>query len=286
MEVDWAEHYRKNHAKTQFKSEKESKNFWDTFSKNYAKNVLNKKNGWVENNIEYIKNEFKIDKNTSILEIGPGPGTYTIPLAKEVKEITVVEQSTGMIDILKNRMKEEEIDNINIIKKRWDDFKLDADSNHDIVFSSYSLGVDDMESALKKMNNYAEKYCCILTFGTRQAWRSIYNKIGESILEHDPKRKEYGITYILIYNILHQLGIYADVKISEKPFSQIFENLDEAAEHYLDRFRARGELNINDEQYSKIKEILSQELTKTEDFWKFEKNSKEALIWWKKEQNI
>ncbi|CAF30430.1 methyltransferase domain-containing protein [Methanococcus maripaludis] len=264
----------------------ESKNFWDTFSKNYAKNVLNKKNNEVKNNIKYLKNEFKIDKNTSILEIGPGPGTYTMPLAREVKEITVVEQSTGMIDILKNRMKEEEIDNINIINKRWDDFKLDADSNPDIVFSSYSLGVDDMESALKKMNNYAEKYCCILTFGTRQAWRPIYNKIGESILEHDPKRKEYGMTYILIYNILYQLGIYADVKISEKPFLQTFENLDEAAEHYLDRFRARGDIKLNNEQYSKIKEILSNELTKTEDSWKFEKNSKEALIWWKKEQNI
>ncbi|MBA2861892.1 class I SAM-dependent methyltransferase [Methanococcus maripaludis] len=248
--------------------------------------MLNNKNGWVGHNIDYLKNEFNIDKNTSILEIGPGPGTYTIPLAKEVKEITVVEQSTGMIDILKNRMKEECIDNINIINKRWDNFELNREFNPDIVFSSYSLGVDDMEESLKKMNNYAEKYCCILTFGTRQAWREIYNKIRESIFEQKPERKEFGMTYILIYNILHQLGIYADVKLSEKSFSQTFNNLDDAAEHYLDRFKARGELTLNDEQYSKIKEILSEELTKAEDSWTFTKTSKEAMITWKKEQNI
>ncbi|WP_459202614.1 methyltransferase domain-containing protein [Methanococcus sp. CF] len=285
MEIDWAEYYRKNHAKTQFKSEKESKNFWDSFSKNYAKNVLNK-NERIEKNVEYFKNAFDINKNTSILEIGPGPGTYTIPLSKEVGEITVVEQSTGMIDILKNRMKEEEIDNINIINKRWDDFKLDCSFKPDIVFSSYSLGVDDMESALKKMNNYAEKYCCILTFGTRQAWREIYQKIGQVILKNDPERKEYGLTYILIYNILYQLGIYADVKITEKPFLQTFETLDEAVNHYLDRFKARGELKLIDDDYLKIKEILSQELTKTEDSWRFEKNSKEAMVLWKKEHDI
>jgi len=264
----------------------ESKNFWDTFSKNYAKNVLNNKNGWVKNNINHFKNEFNLDKNTSILEIGPGPGTYTIPLAKEVEEITVVEQSTGMIDILKNRMKEEEIDNINIINKRWDNFGLNAEINPDVVFSSYSLGVDDMEESLKKMNNYAEKYCCILTFGTRQAWRGVYSKIRESIFEQKPEKKEFGMTYILIYNILHQLGIYADVKLSEKPFSQTFADLDEAAEHYLDRFKARGDVTLTDEQYLKVKEVLSKELTKTEDSWKFEKNSKEAMITWKKEQDI
>lgn len=285
MNVDWAEHFRKNYAKTQFKSETESKNFWDNFSTNYAKNVL--KNERIEKNMGHFRNLFGLNKNMSVLEIGPGPGTYTIPLAKEVKEITVVEQSTGMLDILKRRIEEEGITNINIINKRWDDVSLNENFlKHDVVFSSYSLGVDDMAESLKKMNNSAEKYCCILTFGTRQAWKEIYNKIGEVILENDPNRKEYGITYILIYNILHQMGIYADVKISEKPFSQIFESLDEAAEHYLNRFKARGEIIPTEEQMSKIKEILSEELIKNEDCWKFERNSKEAMIFWKKENEI
>ncbi|ABR53961.1 Methyltransferase type 12 [Methanococcus vannielii SB] len=282
MEIDWAEHFRKNYAKTQFKSETESKNFWDSFSKNYAKNVL--KNERIEKNMNYFKNNFELDENTSILEIGPGPGTYTIPLAKEVKEVTVIEQSTGMIDILKNRMEEEGLTNINIINKRWDDVQLGNDFlNHDIVFSSYSLGVDDMEDSLKKMNDAAKKYCCILTFGTRQAWKEIYNKIGEVLIENDENRKEFGLTYILIYNILHQIGIYADVKITEKPFSQVFCDLDEAVSHYLERFKARGKIYPTKEQISKVKDILSTELTKTEDSFKFEKFSKEAMIYWKKE---
>jgi hypothetical protein len=187
-----------------------------------------------------------------------------------------------MIEVLKRRMKEEGIDNINIINKRWEDVELYKDfDEHDIVFSSYSLGVEDMYIALKKMNDTARRYCCILTFGDRAGWREIYGKIKEVL--YGNKKEEFNLSYIYIYNILYQMGITANVKITKKPFVQEFKSLDDAVEHYLRRFREVDGINPTEEQLEKIKDILRNELTKTENGWKFERITKEAMIWWEKE---
>lgn len=52
----------------------------------------------------------------TILEIGPGIGTLTIPLARQTKKIIAIEQDRKIATILENRLKKLNISNVEVIK--------------------------------------------------------------------------------------------------------------------------------------------------------------------------
>ena len=66
-----------------------------------------------ENIIDSIINKADIDKNTLVIEIGPGAGSLTYKLAKNAKNVICYEIDTTLKDILDNNLKE--FDNVDII---------------------------------------------------------------------------------------------------------------------------------------------------------------------------
>ena len=56
-----------------------------------------------------------ITKKDVVLEIGTGIGTLTIELAKKAKKVIAIEQDKKICEILANRLKEEKIDNVELI---------------------------------------------------------------------------------------------------------------------------------------------------------------------------
>ena len=91
-----------------------------------TKNILNK------NGIKLNKNlgqNYLIDKNKRdqiisfgniteddvILEIGSGIGTLTIEVAKRAEKVITIEQDSKICEILKRRLKDEKIDNVEVI---------------------------------------------------------------------------------------------------------------------------------------------------------------------------
>lgn len=66
-----------------------------------------------ENIIDSIINKAEIDKNTLVIEIGPGAGSLTYKLAKNAKNVLCYEIDTSLEEILKNNLKE--FNNIEII---------------------------------------------------------------------------------------------------------------------------------------------------------------------------
>nr|WP_054858353.1 hypothetical protein [Methanobacterium formicicum] len=85
--------------------------------------------------------------------------------------------------------------------------------------------------------------------------------------------------YIYVYNILHDLGIYANVEMLESNTRNYYSNVEEA----LDRLRWRiGDLNKDEE--SILREYLEENMIKTTDGTITYSNGKAdwVLIWWKK----
>ena len=70
-----------------------------------------------------IVNFGNLNFNDVVLEIGPGIGTLTLEIAKKVKKVVAIEQDLAISKILKNRLEEESIENVEIINK--DALKID-----------------------------------------------------------------------------------------------------------------------------------------------------------------
>ncbi len=79
-------------------------------NKNLGQNYLIDKN-----KRDQIINFGDIKKDDVILEIGTGIGTLTIELAKRAKKVIAIEQDAKIYEILAQRLKDENIDNVELI---------------------------------------------------------------------------------------------------------------------------------------------------------------------------
>jgi len=121
------------------------------------------------NNYEYGRNIVNslndvLSENFKVLEIGPGPGTLTIPLARKVKKILTIESSKRAASYLAKNIEEKQIKNVEVINKDWEkvDDKNIKDSFSLVVCSHFLWQMKDIEKHLKRMENASNKYCAVI----------------------------------------------------------------------------------------------------------------------------
>lgn len=244
--------------------------------------IWNKKARWYDDIVKKndraarMISKLDIDSECTVLDIGAGPGTMAIPLAKVVKHVTAIEPSSGMLRCLKKNARDSCVTNISCINKRWEDIVPSEDIGQcDIVIASFSLIMLDMKAALAKMNELAAKYVYLFTFvgDPKRDYSGLWLKLyGEEYIP-DPD-------YIYIYNLLYNMGIFPNVEIIENKYRESFSNLEEAA-RYLKEILDISSLEKEEEEI--IKSHIREALTfKDGTVWS-SYEIKTAVIWWKKE---
>ena len=219
-----------------------------------------------------------ITPDSRILDIGAGPGTLALPLARMAREVTAVEPSECMRNCLHETMDELGITNISVVPKLWEnvDISKDLTPPYDVVIASYSLGFPDLREGLLKMAVVSCRYVYIFWFADMVSpWQKNYRDIWEKL---------YGIPYTeykkpnIIFNLLHQMGIYANVEITKEEVTQKFSSLEEAVSD-----QGAG-LNLeNTEQYDILRKYLEERLQVEGGLFIMRTVSPRAKIWWKKE---
>ncbi|WP_163100112.1 class I SAM-dependent methyltransferase [Peribacillus alkalitolerans] len=152
----------------------------------------------------YEKVKQHIPRNSSCIEIGPGWGNYTFPLSKDVRSLTLVDGSESVLAYLQQYFENDAP--VQFVHSKWEEAQIEP---HDVV-----IGVNcfyrlyEMNEALKKMNALAKKRVIIgLTTGPIQPHYVILDEQFGYEIKY-PRRD-----YIMIVNILYQLGIYADCEM-------------------------------------------------------------------------
>jgi 16S rRNA (adenine1518-N6/adenine1519-N6)-dimethyltransferase len=90
--------------------------------------------------IRQIIEKAGFDKLDDVLEIGPGMGALTIPLAKEVNSITAVEKDSRMVNHLRQKLEESNISNVTVI-------------NNDILKADFVALAGDRKNRIKVIGN-------------------------------------------------------------------------------------------------------------------------------------
>lgn len=116
---------------------------------------------------------------SSVLEIGCGPGNLSMALAAWGYRVTAMDQSLGMIQVLKDKIRTTGMPGIASLAADWN--TLDAARNHDLVIAAFfpeaccPQGVFRMERLAK--------HACVLVLGNgvpafpfyRQIWKKVMN---------------------------------------------------------------------------------------------------------------
>ena len=121
------------------------------------------------NNYEYGRKAVEalseiLDKDFEVLEIGAGPGTLTIPLAKKVKKVVAIESSEMAVEYLKRNIEGSQVENVEIMNENWLEVEdREIEDRFDLAVCSHFLWqVEDIDKHLKKMENASKRYCAVI----------------------------------------------------------------------------------------------------------------------------
>ena len=272
-EIDWAGMWRKSLEESSWGQRAGKPEYWDGRVDRFE-GVIKQ-----SNREAMIMSRIEIEPDYSVLDIGAGPGTVAIPLAKAVKGMTAVEPSNGMLARLKENATKENLSNITCIPKKWEDIEMGKDieaGEHDVVIASYSMLMKDIENALLKMNDAAKR--CVYIFagaGRKKAGSSFW-----ATFHHGKPSPDY----IYLYNILYQLGIYANVDIIDSNYDMQFHDLEAAVQHYIQHFKGWMDISSGNNE-EKLRAYLSENLVEENGMLSLKQKLKSAMIWWRKENN-
>ncbi|MEW6380133.1 MAG: methyltransferase domain-containing protein [bacterium] len=134
--------------------------YWEQFSENYFQNRTSGPH--YQEVLERILKE--IPKGDTLIEIGPGPGIFTLALITHVGWLTAVEPSPAAVNVL--RSKTAHFDNLRIVNHSWEEAVIEP---HDVVFAAGVLYVFyHLEAALRKMIHHARQEVLLVTLHDEQ----------------------------------------------------------------------------------------------------------------------
>jgi len=97
----------------------------------------------------------------SVLDVGCGSGMYTIRLAREAAQVTALDISETMLDILREDAETQGIDNIDYVCSEW--MQYDSDATFDVVFCSMTPAIQTEASRLKLLQ-HARRWTIFMGF--------------------------------------------------------------------------------------------------------------------------
>ena len=262
-EIDWAYFWRKK-----LEAKKDRGKDWNKAAPNFGKSA--RKDDYHTRLIEKIN----VSKDDTILDLGCGEGSITIPLAKRAKSVTGVDSAYKMLEILNEKAQKEGIGNIKTIEEDLTNITIDNVGKHDIIVASRSLnGVLDIKETIANINEIADKYVYITLFGPNN-WkieREFYEYIDKEYFEFPSHR--------YFFNILIDMGIYPNVENLNIGQERQYESVEEAMESGKWRLDS-----LNDNEKEELRKYLGDILEENEDGKLSNPNDKAdwVLYWWKK----
>ena len=209
----------------------------------------------------------------TVLDIGAGPGTLAVPLAKRGCAVTVIEPSTLMIEAMGEYCKRAGVDaEIGVIPDIIDNLSSDKIGTYDYVVSSFAMAFPELKELLMKMNAAAKKQVHIFWFINTPSWGKVEEDLWHVI---HPGERIVRSHADLIWNCLYEEGIYANLTVHDMNSPTYYENAEDAVSEYVRRLCAE-----TDEQKDIVRWYIVSRILKTPNGYMLPDDGKYAHIWW------
>jgi len=203
--------------------------------------------------INFLKKHNVLRKNMSILDIGCGPGNFSIPLAKMGARVTALDPALNMLEILEQEIKEKNIQNIKVAQGLWEEIDIHQmgwQKKYDLVFASQSPGLRDIET-LQKMHECSNQYCFATGFDGKREM-TLYDAFCEKYLGRPYIKNSHDIIYLI--NLLYSLGFRPTVEFLD--LSRTEEYSPDEIENNLEEIILAEKLDLEDYK-TKIEDFLA-----------------------------
>lgn len=173
-----------------------------------------------------------------VLEIGPGSGAFTLPLARAVQEVVAVEPSADLRTVLSRNLAQAGIDNVHLIPQPIESLgeaALEAVETlagpFDLAFASYSLYNEEIDTVIQNLVHLARHVVALMGTGEPREWEQALYRRFLGMERVAPPQVQY------LYPLLLEMGIYADVQVFWTSFNYVFDSEEALVEWWQRRFR-------------------------------------------------
>jgi SAM-dependent methyltransferase len=217
-----------------------------------------------------IAGRIKLDRDTTVLDIGAGTGVLTVVLSRMVKRVTAIEPSPAMFTVFQHHLKDTQRANVRCINTNWE--SIVHVEPHDVVLASFSLAMRDIKTSLLKMARLANKAVCLFTFAGNPVWD--YTVLWPMFFGEP---YDVGPDYMDLANVLYHMGVHANIEILPTNHGHTFESFEQALAFW------KANLNIDtDEDEIKLTAYLKKRLTEKDGQFHCLNSLHTAMIWWRK----
>lgn len=221
--------------------------YWDLRAEEFNNNVFRKEGHKKQTNvIDFLISKHMLNKDMEVLDIGCGPGRYSLEFAMKAKSVTGIDISPKMLQFAKENSKNIGANNVNFDQIPWDQVDLHKQKwtkKYDLVFASMCPGINNSET-LMKMVEASKGFCFLSSFANRTD--KIKDELNRNVLgKSENSRGKNKIYYA--FNILWQSGFYPEICYQDVNWENVL-TLEKAINIYSAQF---GKKNENDTQIKK-----------------------------------
>ncbi len=205
--------------------------FWSQISQSYRSRIEYESN-MVNEIIHFFLSEGLLTQGSAVLDIGCGPGTFALPLARLAAHILALDPAQKMLDLLMDEARHQGFSNITPLCQRWEEAEFKRE--FDLVLASFSPAIRNTKS-LHKMQQASRRYGCLITSSEAENFR-VRNELWEQILGEPFHSSAFHLIYP--FNYLYACGFRPHLRFFRKAlrYEEAVETLVDWYEHYFEMF--------------------------------------------------
>lgn len=143
-----------------------------------------------------------------VLEIGPGSGAFTLPLASVVKQVVAAEPSQPMRDVLTRKCASSGVNNVTVLPRRIEDVVETLEGPFDLVLAAYSMyNLLSIDQVLRHLLVLSPQVVILMGDGKPMAWRqTLYRRFKGQERVASPQ-------FPTFHAVLLEMGLKAEVEM-------------------------------------------------------------------------
>lgn len=216
----------------------------------------------------------RIDPDSTVLDIGSGTGAWSILLAGYARRVTAVDPSESMLSVMRENLAAENTANVSIIQGEWPEADVEP---HDFSLCSHAMyGCPDFAAFVRGMEKHTRRTCflllrapyidCVQAEAARHLWGQPFDSVN----------------FVIAYNILIQMGIYANVLMENTGYWKPRVSADIA--DALERLKREMCLAGTDKHDDFLTGLLQRRLLRSGGVYVWPKEVRSALVYWESGQ--
>jgi hypothetical protein len=217
---------------------------WNLRASSYAEHSESEESRDRRNQImTWLENEGALQLKFQALDIGAGPGNFSVPLSRKVAEVVALEPAEEMVSILERRIGDGGSENVRFVQKTWEEVDLIAEGwrgSFDLVFASMSPGVSNPDM-LEKMIAASRTFCYLSGWsgGRWGKWGLAQSELWPEIFQEE--LGDYPSDILYPFGMLYALGYRPQLRFYQ-PRVHLEMSAEEAIEGLVDHFNRYEEI--------------------------------------------